>query len=89
MSDPSTSLRLGMLSGGKSLNILQKLRLLPVRLLAGKYPGPMLVMSHRRRLVGKYFGKLLHEAMRNQNYWTAGEAELFASFTAKQLQCDY
>ena len=89
MSDRPRSLRLESLSDGKSLNMLQKLMLLPIRWSAGKYPGPMLVMSHRRRLVGKYYGRLLHDAMRNQKHWTAGEAELFASFTAKQLQCDY
>ena len=89
MNDQSTALRLNMLSNGKSLNTIQKLKLLPIRWSAGKYPGPMLVMSHRRNLVGKHYGQLLHHAMRNSKHWTAGEAELFASFTAKQLRCEY
>jgi len=89
MSAPTPQLRLKMLSGGKSLSWLQKLKLLPIRLMSGKYPGPMLVMSHRRELAGRAYAEFLESSMRKLSHWTAGEAELLASFTAGQLECNY
>ena len=83
----STELRLKTISCGRSLSFLQKVFLLPIRLSSGKYPGPMLVGSYKRKMFGKYYAEFLHGAMRGQKHWTAGETELFASFTALQLKC--
>ncbi|MEM9411232.1 MAG: hypothetical protein AAGA30_08970 [Planctomycetota bacterium] len=81
--------RLESLSGGKSLTWLQRFKLLPVRIMSKKYPGPMVVMSHRKELAGKEFVRFLESSMRRANYWTQGETELMASFVAGQLQCKF
>lgn len=81
--------RLGVLEGGKGLNFLQKLRLWPIRMLAGEIPGPVVVQSYKRDLFGRQFAELLESAMRQASHWTKEEVELFASFTATQLHCGY
>ncbi len=52
-------------------------------------PGPMLVMSYRRDLFGKYIAECFQEAMRQATAWTVAEVELFAAFVSNLNQCQY
>ena len=82
-------MRLEILENGKGLRPLQKLQFLPFKIIGGVMPGPFIVLSYRRQMFGKYFTQFLQEVMRGPSEWSVGELELFASFTARQLACDY
>lgn len=82
-------MRLKVIDKGRGLNLLQRLQILPIRLAAGNYPSPHLVLSYRRDLHGRWFVRFLQRALRKSSEWNKGELELFAAFTAKQLACDY
>ena len=68
---------------------LQKLQLGLIRALVGHVPGPILVMSYRRKLFGRQFAQCLEEGMRRGSAWTQPEREIFAAFVSKLNQCDY
>jgi hypothetical protein len=55
----------------------------------GHVPGPILVMSYRRELFGKYFAGCVQEAMRGAKEWSKGEVELFAAFVSGLNECKY
>ena len=55
----------------------------------GHVAGPILVMSYRRELFGKYLAACFQEAMRGATEWTVGEVELFAAFVSKLNECKY
>ncbi len=55
----------------------------------GRAPGPVLVMSYRRDLFGKYIAECFQEAMRESTEWSVGEVELFAAFVSNLNQCRY
>jgi hypothetical protein len=82
-------MRLDILENGKALRPLQKLQLLPFKIMGGAMPGPFIALSYRRQMFGKYFTQFLQDVMRGSSEWSVGELELFASFTAKQLACQY
>ena len=82
-------MRLDILEKGRALRPLQKLQFLPFKIMGGVMPGPFIVLSYRRQMFGKDFTHFLQEVMRGPSEWSVGELELFASFTAKQLACDY
>lgn len=82
-------MRLDILENGKALQPLQKLQFLPFKIIGGVMPGPFIVLSYRRQMFGKSFTQFLQEMMRGPSEWSVGELELFASFTAKKLACDY
>jgi len=66
---------------------LQKLKLGLIRLLAGRTPPSVLMMSYRRDLFGKHLGACFEEAMREATEFTIFELEIFAAFVSKQNQC--
>ena len=68
---------------------LQKLQLGIMKAFAGLVPGPVLVLSYRRELFGKYFADCLQEAMRQSTVWRKAEVELFAAFVSQQNQCRF
>jgi len=68
---------------------LQKLLLGIMKAFAGLVPGPVLVLSYRRELFGKYFADCLQEAMRQSTVWRKAEVELFAAFVSQQNQCRF
>lgn len=68
---------------------LQKLALKLIKATMGCIPGPILVMSYRRELFGKYFNACIQEGMREASAWRKGEVELFAAFTSKVNECRY
>ena len=82
-------MRLEILNRGIGLRPLQKLQLLPIRIMARVVPGPIIVLSYRREIFGKYFAQFVQETMRGSSEWSVGELELFASFVSIQLACSY
>ncbi|MEM9453259.1 MAG: hypothetical protein AAGF11_03715 [Myxococcota bacterium] len=81
--------RLELFRNTRGMTWRQKLPLLPIRVLGGRYPGPQLVLIRSAALLGKRFVQALQVAMRESDYWSKEELELFAAFTANQLQCAY
>jgi hypothetical protein len=55
----------------------------------GNAPAPVLVMSYRRELFGKYLAACFQEGMRTAKKWTIGEVELFAAFVSRLNECKY
>ncbi len=55
----------------------------------GRVPGPILVMSYRRELFGKYLAQCFQEGMREATEWSVGEVELFAAFVSRLNECRY
>ncbi|HVV85339.1 MAG TPA: hypothetical protein VHE35_19890 [Kofleriaceae bacterium] len=68
---------------------LQKAQLAIIRRLVGQLPGPIAVMSHRRKIFGKPFAACLQEAMRGKSEWSVGEREIFSAFVSKLNDCRY
>jgi hypothetical protein len=66
---------------------LQKLKIKLMRLIIGRAPPPVLMMSYRRDLFGKHFSECTEEAMREATEWTIFELEIFAAFVSRQNQC--
>ncbi len=58
-------------------------------ILRGPVPGPILVLSYRRKLFGKYMAPCFHEALRGAKEWRVAEVELFAAFVSRLNQCRY
>ncbi len=81
-------MRLRILENG--FRPLQKVILSVIRVISGgKVPGPMMVLSYRRELCGKYLAACYQEGMRKAIEWSLGEVELFAAFVSKLNQCRY
>ncbi len=55
----------------------------------GDVPGPMLVVSYRKRFFGNQWAPCMQQGMRAFRHWTKGEVELFAAFTSKVNSCNY
>lgn len=81
--------RLELFRNAQGLTWRQRLPLLPIRILGGRYPGPHLVLIYRAALLGRRFVQALRVAMRESDHWRKEELELFAAFTANQLRCAY
>lgn len=78
-----------MLRQGRALHPLQKLQLWPIRLVAGAWPGPLLVLSYRRALIGRRFTTMVGVLLRDRSSWSPAELELFMAYTARLLRCSY
>jgi uncharacterized peroxidase-related enzyme len=69
---------------------LQKVVLSFIRAVSGgSVPGPILTMSYRRELFGKYLAACFQEGMRGAKEWSVGEVELFAAFVSRLNECKY
>lgn len=55
----------------------------------GHVPGPILTMSYRRELFGRYLAACFQEGMRGASEWSVGEVELFAAFVSRLNECKY
>ena len=55
----------------------------------GLAPGPILALSYRRELCGKYLAACYQEGLREATEWSVGEVELFAAFVSKLNACRY
>jgi len=68
---------------------LQKAQLALMRLVMGRVPPPILVMSYRRDHFGKWMAACFQQAMRQATEWSSTETELFAAFVSMLNQCVY
>ena len=82
-------IRLPLLRDAQHLKFAQRLKLLPIKIIGGGWPNPHLVLSYKRKLFGEWFANFTQRSMRQSDYWSKEELELFASFTANRLGCDY
>jgi hypothetical protein len=74
----------------KGLRPVQKLVLAIFKTLTGGLvPGPLLALSYRRELCGKYLAACFQEGMREATEWSVSEVELFAAFVSKLNSCRY
>jgi len=71
------------------LSPIQKLGLAFWKAVIGDVPGPMLVVSYRKKFFGDYWAACMQEGMRGARHWTKGEVELFAAFTSRVNSCAY
>ncbi len=55
----------------------------------GRLPRTTLLGTYKKQMFGAHFAGFAQRAMRESAHWSALETELFATFTAAQLQCDY
>lgn len=71
-------------------NLVDRIKLRLIGFLLGRTPpDPVKLILYRRDWFGGRFIGLLQQVLRGPSPWTAGERELFAAFTATQLQCKY
>jgi hypothetical protein len=68
---------------------LQRVFLRIIRAIIGYVPEPILVMSYRRGLFGRYFAPVLPRAMRKSTHWTPAECEIMAAVVAQHSECEY
>jgi hypothetical protein len=80
-------MRLDILENGH--RPVQKFFLGIIKLIAGRRPGPILLMSYRSELFGKAFAACVQEAMREGTAWSVGEVEVFAAFVSRLNRCVY
>ena len=73
----------------EKLGALQKIQLNIMKMVVGNAAGPVLVMSYRRHLFGKYFVKILHNVLYKTTRWRHSEMELFATFVSRKNKCAY
>ena len=75
----------------RRLKPLHRLMATMVKIKAGRgvVPEPLILMTFKKKLFGKYFSQFCHRAMSQSQHWTRLQTELFAGFTAVQLNCDY
>lgn len=52
-------------------------------------PDVMKTLLYRPAYFGRPFSELLQAVMRGDGDWAIGERELFASFTSRQLACEF
>ena len=81
-------MRLEILENGHSR--IQKIQMAIIRkMMAGHLPGPVSTLSYRADFFGKAYNDACEIALRQQDYWTKAEAELFAAFVSFNNQCQY
>lgn len=68
---------------------LQRILLWCWKTFVGEVPGPMLVVSYRKRFFGNQWAACMQEGLRRGRHWSRGELELFAAFTSKVNSCGY
>lgn len=51
--------------------------------------GVLKTLHYKSSFWGRPYSDLLQDVMRGDSFWTPGERELFAAFTAKLLACRF
>ena len=80
-------MRLSILENGYST--IQKLYMPLIKFSMGHIPGPIRILTYKKRWFGNHYARCLQEGMRQSNVWSDGELELFAAFVSKLNQCVY
>ena len=78
-------MRLQILNSGHQPAQKEKFKVIEARF--GRVPDPILTLSYRPELFGRYFAACYHQAMRASSQWRIGEVELFAAFVSKLNKC--
>ena len=68
---------------------MEKLSLQIINLSLGHVPGPVHVLTYRKRWFGNYYTNCLQKGLRRSTEWSKAEVELFAAFVSKLNQCVY
>ena len=54
-----------------------------------KVPDIITTLMYRPEFFGRRFSALVQSLLRGESFWTVGERELFASFTARLEACHF
>ncbi len=79
-------MRLGL---DRMLSRVQRLLIPPYRRIFDGVPGPVLLVSVRKKFFGDGWSVCMSQGMRNAKHWTKSETELFAAFVSKCNSCGY
>ena len=82
-------IRLDILEGAKGMRWFPRIVFQLIIKMNGVAPSPLLVLTYKRGIFGKWFAQFAQRAMRQSDHWKKEELELFAAFTANRLNCDY
>ena len=80
-------MRLDILDNGHTFT--QKILFRLITMQMGHVPGPMRILTYRRKWFGTNFATCLHQGLREMTEWSMPEAELIAAFVSKLNQCEY
>ena len=67
--------------------LLDRFKLVMIRLFAGHAPGVVRTLLYRKEYFGQPFSELTQQVMRGPSEWSVGEREIFAAFVSKMNQC--
>jgi hypothetical protein len=73
----------------KPHSLRQRLAFAFFRAFLGQVPGPVLALSYRRDLCGKYLARCYQQGLRRAQEWSVGEVELFAAFVSRLNRCHF
>lgn len=71
----------------QKLRPLQKFQTFFIKKMMGYIPGPILLLSYRKKFFGKPFSQLIQEVMRKADHWTLAELELMGAFVSSCNAC--
>jgi hypothetical protein len=71
------------------LSPVQRLILLLYRRILDGVPGPVLLVSVKKKFFGDGWIACMAEGMRSARYWTKSETELLAAFVSRCNSCGY
>lgn len=80
-------MRLSVIENREKLS--QRLILQMIKMAMGHIPGPVHLLTYRKKWFGNLYTTCLQEALRGASAWSKGECELFAAFVSKLNQCEY
>lgn len=67
----------------------QKLVMWLINFSMGHIPGPIKLLTYRKRWFGDPYSACMQEGMRQAKSWKKAELELFAAFVSKLNECTY
>ncbi|MEL6535801.1 MAG: peroxidase-related enzyme [Bacteroidota bacterium] len=72
-----------------SLKFHQRIIVFFIKRKFGVFPGPIAVMTYRKRWFGAHYAKWLNETMHKSEHWTRVEMELMATYVSRANACSY
>lgn len=78
-------MRLDILTKGQSL--LQKVLFFLIRKDMGYIPGPIAMMSYKKKFFGKKYAQLIHLGLREAKHWELAELEIMGTFLSHRNAC--
>lgn len=81
-------MRIAVITQGGNRRLMHRFKLVMMRLFTGNPPPDVLqTLTYRGDYFGNAFSNAVQGALRGESSWSAGERELFASFTSKANEC--